>query len=89
MWGGMKILFATIITLFCSIFALFLYQNQSRSISVDTQGNLLSLDMQFVGFAITENLSVSLLLFITLIGGMVIGLLMPMVARIFMHSEEE
>ena len=89
MWGSMKILLGTIITLFLSILALFLYQNQSRSISMDTHGNLLSLDIQFVGFVITKDLSVSLLIFLSLILGMIIGLLMPMIARIFMQSEEE
>ena len=69
------------------IFGLFLYQNSTRGIEVDQAGNALSLDLFVWGIAAPNHLSVSLLISIVFIIGLLCGLLISRLRDTSIHND--
>ena len=74
-WIGL--LFLVVFTVLCG---LFVFQNQSRTLSLDTNGNRLSFDLGLWGIAATE-LSFIVFVATTFAVGVVLGLLLPMMFK--------
>ena len=79
----MKIFVIALNVIICLLGGLFLYQNWSRTIEMDSNGYAISLDLGIVGFAHTTPLSISQMVLITLTIGIVIGLLLPAMLKVF------
>ena len=72
----MKVFWSIFLAVFTLLCGLFVFQNQSRSLSLDTNGHRLSFDLGFWGVAATD-MNFTLLVAITFIVGVVFGLLVP------------
>lgn len=78
----MKIFIAVIGTILGLLGTLFLYQNWTRTISVDAQGNALSFDLQFWGLVYSDELSVSVFTLAVLAIGILLGMALPSIFKI-------
>lgn len=76
----MKVFWGIVFTLFAGLGGLFMFQNQTRTLSVDTAGNQVSFDLGFWGLASTD-LSFAALVCSVFGIGTVFGLLIPYVYR--------
>ena len=76
----MKVFWSILLALFTVLCGLFVFQNQSRTLSIDTNGHRLSFDLGLWGVAATE-LNFLTFVSITFIIGVVIGLLLPMMIK--------
>ena len=74
-------IFKGFLGLFFALFALFLYQNHTRTISLDQSGNALSFDLMVWGIAVPNHLSVSLLIGIVFVLGILVGAIFPALLR--------
>ena len=76
----MKVLWSIFLVVFALLCGLFVFQNQSRSLSLDTNGHRLSFDLGLWGVAASD---MSFLLFVagTFVVGVVFGLLLPMMIK--------
>ena len=76
----MKVFWSIFLAVFALLCGLFIFQNQSRSLSLDTNGHRLSFDLGLWGVAATD---MSFLLFVvsTFVIGVVFGLLLPMMIK--------
>ena len=80
----MKIFWSIFLALFTLFCGLFLFQNETRTLTSDTHGYQLSFDLGLWGVAATE-LSFSVLMVTTFTIGLVIGLLLPMMIKEFFN----
>ena len=62
---------------------LFLYQNWSRTIAIDTNGYSISLDLGIIGLAHSGPLNFSQTVLVALGVGIVFGLLLPAMLKVF------
>ena len=76
----MKIFWSIFLALFTLCCSLFLYQNQTRTLSSDTNGYQLSFDLGVWGLAATD-LNFSVLMVSTFVMGIIMGLLFPMMIK--------
>tara|TARA_B100001093_G_C26594906_1_gene913230 strand:- start:599 stop:844 length:246 start_codon:yes stop_codon:yes gene_type:complete len=76
----MKVFWSIFLAVFALLCGLFVFQNQSRSLSLDTNGHRLSFDLGLWGVAATE---MNFLLFVasTFVMGVGFGLLLPMMIK--------
>lgn len=81
----MKVFWSIFLVLFTVFAGLFVFQNQSRTLSIDTNGHRLSLDLGLWGVAATE-LNFLMFVAITFVVGVVIGLLVPMMIKDFLKQ---
>ena len=76
----MKVFWSIFLALFTVLCGLFVFQNQSRTLSIDTNGHRLRFDLGLWGVAATE-LNFLTFVSITFVIGVVIGLLLPMMIK--------
>ena len=76
----MKYVWFVIFGIFVILSGLFLFQNQSRVPSTDSNGLQLSLDLGFWGVG-TSHMSISLLVALVFGIGLIVGLLLPFVYK--------
>ena len=76
----MKVLWSIFLVVFALLCGLFVFQNQSRSLSLDTNGHRLSFDLGLWGVAAPD---MNFLIFVacTFVVGVVFGLLLPMMIK--------
>lgn len=84
----MKIVGYGVLSLILGLAGLFLYQNWSRTISLDVSGNSLSLDLMVWGLVWPGELSASVFALVLLVIGTVIGLVLPSLFRLFFHTTD-
>ena len=82
----MKIFWSIILTLFTLFCGLFLFQNQTRTLSVDTHGYQLSFDLGIWGLAATD-LSFAVLIVSTFMIGVLMGCLLPLMIKEFFNRQ--
>lgn len=70
--------------LFLVFYILFAYQNQIRLPMKDIQGGYLSLDLYFIGFQLTQPISVAVLLGIAFLIGVIAS---PLIRYVFTKNE--
>ena len=78
----MKMFWSIFLALFTLCSGLFLFQNQTRTLSIDTNGYQLSFDLGVWGLAATD-LNFAALIGTTFVIGIVLGLLLPMMIKDF------
>ena len=76
----MKVFWYILLTLFALLCGLFVFQNQSRSLSLDTNGYRLSFDLGLWGVVATE-VNFAMLVVSTFVVGVIFGLLLPMLIK--------
>ncbi len=76
----MKIFWSIFLVVFAVLCGLFMFQNQSRTLSLDTNGHRLSFDLGLWGVAATD-LSFMMFVTITFVVGVVVGFLLPMMIK--------
>ena len=81
----MKVFWSIFLALFTVLCGLFVFQNQSRTLSIDTNGHRLSFDLGLWGVAATE-LNFLVFVSITFVVGVVIGFLLPMMIKDFLKQ---
>ena len=69
----MKVFWSIFLVVFTVLCGLFMFQNQSRTLSIDTNGHRLSFDLGLWGVAATD-LSFMMFVTITFVVGVVVGL---------------
>ena len=81
----MKVFWSIFLAVFALLCGLFVFQNQSRSLSLDTNGHRLSFDLGLWGVVATE---INFILFVvsTFVVGVIFGLLLPMVIKDFLKK---
>lgn len=81
----MKVFWSIFLTIFTLLCGLFVFQNQSRTLSMDANGHQLSFDLGLWGVVTTE---LSFLVFVstTFIVGVVIGGLLPVMVKDFLKD---
>lgn len=82
----MKVFWSVVFTVFASLGCLFVFQNQTRSLSVDTAGNQISFDLGFWGLA-SANLGFAVFVSAVFAIGALFGLLLPYAYRDFFASK--
>ena len=82
----MKIFWSIFLALFTLFCGLFLFQNQTRTLSSDIQGYQLSLDLGIWGVASTD-LNFTILITATFFIGVVMGLLIPFMFKDFSNND--
>ena len=76
----MKIFWSIFLVVFTLLSSLFLFQNQTRTLSNDTNGYQLSFDLGVWGLATTE-LNFPVLIGTTFVVGIALGLLFPVMMK--------
>ena len=76
----MKIFWSILLAVFTLLCGLFVFQNQSRTLSIDTNGYQLSFDLGVWGIAASE-LSFVVFVTVTFVIGIFVGLLLPTIVK--------
>lgn len=81
----MKVVWSIFLTVFTLLCGLFLFQNQSRTLSMDADGHRLSFDLGLWGL-VASDLSFLVFVSTTFIVGVIVGVLLPMMIKDFLKG---